>query len=228
MKRPRFNPNLQNTPLYVAGRAIEEIQEKYSLDKVVKLASNESPIGPSPLAVKVAMDMMQQAHRYPGVADVYLRRKLAARLSPEFNEDNFVIGNGATDVIRMITQAFTFNGGNNVMAQSTFPMYHIFTTTFGGACRAVGLTANYEFDLDAMLGEIDDDTRIVFLCSPNNPTGKIITQDDLNRFMRGVPDHVIVLMDESYYDYVADSNYADSLNYIKEDRNVIVLRSFSK
>jgi histidinol-phosphate aminotransferase len=79
-----------------------------------------------------------------------------------------------------------------------------------------------------MLGEIDADTRIVFLCSPNNPTGKIITQDALVRFMRGVPDHVIVLMDESYYDYVTDSNYADSLGYVKEGRNVVVLRSFSK
>lgn len=228
MKKPRLNPDLQNVPIYVAGRAIEEIQKKYSLDKVVKLASNESPIGPSPFAIKAALEMMEQAHRYPGVADANLRRKLAVRLSPGFSEDNFVVGNGATDLIRMITQAFNFDGGNNVMARSTFPMYHILTTAFGGACRIVGLTAEYQFDLDAMLGEIDDDTRVVFLCSPNNPTGKIITQDEMDRFLRGAPDHVIVLIDESYCEYVTDENYADNLNYVKDGRNVIVLRSFSK
>ncbi|MBV6451278.1 MAG: Histidinol-phosphate aminotransferase [Anaerolineales bacterium] len=228
MKRPRFNPNLQNTPVYVAGRAIEEIQEKYGLERVVKLASNESPIGPSPLAVQAALETLGQAHRYPGVADANLRRKLAERLAPDLSEENFVVGNGATDVIRMVTQAFTFDGGNNVMATATFPMYHILTAAYGGSCRTVSLTPTFDFDLAGILNQIDDDTRIVFLCSPNNPTGKIIAHNDLARFMREVPEHVVVLLDESYYDYVADANYPDSLSYVREGRNVIVLRSFSK
>ena len=228
MTKPRFNPDLLNVPLYVAGRSIQEIQEKYGLKKVVKLASNESPVGPSPLAIKDAQEMMAEAHRYPGVAEGNLRRKLASRFGRGFTENNFVIGNGATDLLRMVTQAFTFDGGNNVMGDASFPMYHIFTTTFGGECRIVPLAANHRFDLDAMLAAIDDDTRIVFLCTPNNPTGTIITQDEFDRFMRAVPEHVIVLMDESYYDYVADSSRAESLEYVQNGRNVIVLRSFSK
>lgn len=228
MKRPRFNPDLLNVPLYVAGRAIEEIREKYGLEEIVKLASNESPIGPSPLAIKAAVGMMDQAHRYPGVADAVLRRKLAARFGRGLTEANFLIGNGATDLLRMVAQAFTFGGGNNVMGDATFPMYRILTTTFGGACKTVNLTAKHEFDLDAMLSAIDSETRILFLCAPNNPTGNIIPHGDLERVMRAVPDHVMVLMDESYYDYVTDPDCADSLKYIEEDRNVIVLRSFSK
>ena len=228
MTGPKLNPSLQNTPIYVAGKSIDVIREKYGLDKIVKLASNESPIGPSPVAIQAAMEMMEQAHRYPGLADLNLRQKLAQRISPGLGEDNFVIGNGATDVIRMVAQAFTFDGGNNIMGEAPFPMYHIFTTMFGGVSKVVSLDAKYQFDFDAMLGQIDDDTRILFLCSPNNPTGKIITQSDLARVMRDVPDHVVVLMDESYYEYITDAERPDSLSYVKEDRNVVVLRSFSK
>ncbi|MCC6297700.1 MAG: histidinol-phosphate transaminase [Anaerolineales bacterium] len=228
MTKLRFNPDLMNVPLYVAGRSIQEIQEKFGLDKVVKLASNESPVGPSPLAVQAALEMMEEAHRYPGVADGVLRRKLAKKFGRGFTEENFLIGNGATDLLRMITQAFTFDGGNNIMADATFPMYHILTTTFSGECRIVPLDANHRFNLDGTLAAIDDDTRIVFLCTPNNPTGAIITQGEFDRFMRAVPEHVVVLMDESYHDYVTDPSHAESLAYAEQGRNVIVLRSFSK
>lgn len=228
MTKPRFNPDLLTVPLYVAGRSIQEIHEKYGLEKIVKLASNESPVGSSPLAIQAALEMMAEAHRYPGVGDVTLRRKLAERFGRGFTEDNFLIGNGATDLLRMITQAFTFDGGNNVMADVTFPMYHIFTTTFGGECRIIPLTAHHRFDLDAILAAIDDDTRIVFLCSPNNPTGMIILQKEFERFMSKVPEHVVVVMDESYHEYMTDPAHAKSLEYIEQGRNVIVLRSFSK
>ncbi len=228
MTKPRFNPDLLQVPLYVGGRAIQEIQEKYRLDKVIKLASNESPVGPSPLAIQAALEMMAEAHRYPGMADANLRRKLASRFGRSFNESNFVVGNGATDLLRMVTQAFNFDGGNNVMADATFPMYHILTTTFSSERRVIPLLQDHRFDLDAMLASIDHDTRIVFLCTPNNPTGTIITQDEFERFMKRVPDHVIVLMDESYHDYVTDSSHANSLDYVEKGRNIIVLRSFSK
>ena len=228
MTKPRFNPDLLTVPLYVAGRSIQEIREKYGLEKIVKLASNESPVGSSPLAIQAALEMMTEAHRYPGVGDVNLRRKLAARFGRGFTENNFLIGNGATDLLRMITQAFTFDGGNNVMADATFPMYRILTTTFSGESRIIPLLPNHRFDLDAMLAAIDNDTRIVFLCTPNNPTGMIITQSQFDYFMSRVPEHVIVVMDESYHDYVTDPSHAESLEYIEQGRNVIVLRSFSK
>ena len=228
MKEPRFNPNLLKVPLYVAGRSIEAVKEELGLEEVIKLASNESPIGPSPLAVAAAQHTLDEAHRYPGIADQVLRQRLAARLDPELDESNIVIGNGGTDVLRMITQAFVFEGGNTVMGQVTFPMYHILTTMFGGVPKLVPLTSDYRHDLTAMAELIDDDTRIVYLCSPNNPIGNILTQAEVDNFIGRLPGPVIIVFDESYRDYVTDPDYANSLAYVKEGRNVLVVGSFSK
>lgn len=225
---PRFNPTLFEVPLYIGGKSIEEIKEQFGLDRVIKLASNESPIGPSPLALEAARRMLDQAHRYPGILELRLRQKLAARLDPTLTEQNIIIGNGGTDVLRMITQAFVFNGGNTVMGRATFPMYHIFTTMFGGRPKIIDPTPDYRQDLPAMAGQIDADTRLVYLCSPNNPTGHIITQAEADDFMARLPAHVVVVFDESYRDYVADPAYAETLPYIKAGRNVLAVQSFSK
>jgi histidinol-phosphate aminotransferase len=225
---PRFNPHLLNVPLYIGGKSIEEIKAQFGFEEVVKLASNESPIGPSPLAVEAARQMLSEAHRYPGITELALRRKLAARLGAGLDEGNIVIGNGGTDILRLITQAFVFEGGNTIMCRTTFPMYHIFTTMFGGAPRPVNLRPDYRHDLAAMATQIDNDTRLVYLCSPNNPTGDIITQAEADEFLAGVPDHVVVIFDESYADFVTDAAYPDTIAYVKEGRNVLVVRSFSK
>ncbi|MFQ5398721.1 MAG: histidinol-phosphate transaminase [Anaerolineae bacterium] len=228
MGKPRFNPNLLKVPLYIGGKSIEEVKEALGLDEVIKMASNESPVGPSPKAVEAARQALGQAHRYPGVADRDLRRKLAVHIGRGLTEENFVIGNGGTDVLRMITQAFLFDGGNTVMCEASFPMYHIFTATFGGEDKRVPPTPDYRHDLQAMADQIDDDTRVVFLCTPNNPTGHIITQAEADEFMARVPEHVVVVFDEAYSDFVSDEQYADSLRYVNDGHNVLILKSFSK
>ena len=228
MSGPRLNPDLMNVPLYIAGKSIEEVKEELGLSSVIKLASNESPIGPSPLAMQAAECMLQQAHRYPGIAERDLRRKLAAKLDGKLEEGHIVVGNGGTDVLRMITQAFVFDGGNTVMSRVTFPMYHILTSTFGGTCRQVEPTRELHHDLAAMADMIDEDTRLVYLCSPNNPTGLIITQVEADEFIARVPPHVVVVFDESYHDYVTDPAQVNSLAYIEDGHNVLSVRSFSK
>ncbi len=228
MSAPRINPNLLKVPLYIAGKSIQSVKEEFGLDEVIKLASNESPVGPSPMALKAVHSALAQAHRYPGALERDLRRKLANSLDPELNEENIITGNGGTDILRIITQAFVFDGGNCVMSRATFPMYHIFVTTFDGEVRQVEPCADYSHNLPAMARRIDEDTRIVFLCSPNNPSGHIITQAQADAFMAEVPDHVVVIFDESYYDYVTLPNHAKSLSYIKAGRNVLSVRSFSK
>ncbi|HEX6387319.1 MAG TPA: histidinol-phosphate transaminase [Anaerolineae bacterium] len=228
MTAPRFNPHLLEVPLYIAGKSIDEVKEELGLAAVVKLASNESPIGPSPLAIQAAQRLLAEAHHYPGVADCNLRRKLAARLGYGLAEDNILLANGGTDALRMITQAFVFDGGNTVMSQVTFPMYRILTVAFGGTPKIVAPSPDYGHDLATMAGQLDEDTRIVFLCSPNNPTGDILTQAQVDHFLAAVPEHVVVVFDESYYDYVADPRYAQSLSSVEAGRNVLVLRSFSK
>jgi len=228
MNEPRFNPNLLKVPLYIGGKSIEAVKEELGLETVVKMASNESPIGPSPKAVAAAREALAGAHRYPGIGERNLRRKLATRLGRGLTEDNIVIGNGGTDVLRMIAQAFLFDGGNTIMCRASFPMYRIATDTFGGETRQVEPTADLRHDLAAMADRIDDDTRLVYLCSPNNPTGHIITQAEADEFMARIPPHVVAIFDESYCDFVTEPNYADSLAYVAEGRHALVVRSFSK
>src|SRR3990172_7720978 len=141
----RLNPNLLKVPLYIAGKSVEEVQEEYGLDDVVKMASNESPLGPSPLAMEALRQAAAEAHRYPGIADRDLRRKLAPLAHAGFDERNVITGNGATDVIRMICQGFIFDGGETVTCKATFPMYHIGTTMFGGTSVLVPPTPDLRF-----------------------------------------------------------------------------------
>jgi histidinol-phosphate aminotransferase len=228
MTGPRFNANLLKVPLYIAGRAIEEVKEEYNLDNVIKMGSNENPVGPSPHAKEAVNRVLDEAHRYPGVAVRDLRRELATKLGNGLKEGNILIGNGGTDILRIITQGFVFDGGNTIMSRTTFPLYHIFTTAFGGEPRQVDPTPDYGHDLAAMIDEIDEDTRIVYLCSPNNPSGHIITQSDADNFMERIPEHVVVVFDESYRDYITDPDSVQCLNYIEEGLNVLSVHSFSK
>jgi histidinol-phosphate aminotransferase len=224
--QPYFNPDLCRVPLYIAGRSIEEVKEELGLDDVDKLASNESPIGPSPLALQAAQAALARAHRYPGVTERDLRRKLADRFG--VTADHILLGNGGTDILRIITQAFVFGGGNTIMSGATFPMYQILTTAFGGASRLVAPLPDYGHDLDGILAAIDEDTRLVYLCSPNNPSGDIIGQAAADAFMAGVPGHVVVVFDESYCAYVDDPDYADTIGYVRAGRNLLKVHSFSK
>ena len=224
----RLNPNLLKVPLYIGGKSIESVKEELGLDDVIKMASNESPNGPSPMALEAVRRALKDAHRYPGIGERDLRRKLAERFGEGFTEDNFVTGNGGSDILRMITQAFLFEGGNTVMCSATFPLYHIFTTMYGGQPRQIPYTSDYCHDLPEMLAQIDEETRIVYLCSPNNPTGTIITQSQMDDFLAKVPNHIPIVLDESYNRYVESDDYADSLGYVRAGRNVIIVRSFSK
>ena len=223
-----INPALLEVPLYIGGKSVEEVKEELGLERVVKLASNESPAGPSPLAIEAIKSALAEAHRYPGMADRDLRRKLAEYHQHALDEQNFVIGNGGTDVLRMLTQAFVFRGGNTIMSRATFPMYHILTTACGGTPRFVDPTPDYRHDLAAMLEQIDHDTRIIFLCSPNNPTGTVLSQSETEWFLERVPPEVVVVFDEAYADFVDAGDYADSLSFVADGRNVLTVRSFSK
>lgn len=202
-----LNPNLLNVPLYVAGKPIEEVQEEYGLTEVVKLASNENPLGLSPLARAAYEHALQEAHRYPAIGDRNLRRKLAlvynAQHGAEFTQENFLTGNGIGDVLRMIFEAFIFQGGETMICTPTFPLYRILTTQFGGKTIAVP-HKHYHHDLPAMLDAITPETRLVVLCNPNNPTGTLISRDQVDAFMARVPPHVVVVFDESYYEIVED------------------------
>lgn len=232
MQNIRLNPNLLNVPLYVAGKPIEEVQEEYGLTRVVKLASNENPLGLSPVARAAFEHALDDAHRYPAMGDRNLRRKLAAlynaQHNAEFTPDNFLTGNGISDVLRMIAQSFIFDGGETIICSPTFPLYRILATQFGGKTVTVP-HKHFHHDLPAMLDAITPDTRLLILCNPNNPTGTLISRDHVDEFMARVPPHVVIVFDESYYEIVEDPRYSNAAEYIKQGRDqVLLLRGFSK
>ncbi len=232
MKHLKLNPQLLTVPLYVGGKPIEEVQEEYGLTDVVKLGSNENPLGPSRLAVAAFTEALKNAHRYPGVADEHLRQKLAAHYSARegvsFSAENFLTGNGLGDVLRMIAHAFLFDGGESIYCDPTFPLYPIFTKMFGGVAVSVP-HADFRYNLHAIVGAITERTRVIFICNPNNPTGTIVTRDEVAAFMREVPPSVVVVFDESYFDFVEDAKASNALDFVKAKcDNVIVLRGFSK
>ncbi len=232
MNHLRLNPNLLTVPLYIGGKPIEEVQKEYGLTDVVKLASNENALGPSPRAVAAFQGAVQEAHRYPGIADKRLRQKLAAfhnaRDDAAFTAENLLTGNGLTDVLRMIASAFIFDGGNVVACNVTFPLYRIYTTQYGGQAIQVP-HKNYVHDLPAMADAITPDTRIVFICNPNNPTGTLVSRAEVEALMERVPPSVLVVFDEAYHEFVDVPRYSNAVEYVKQGReNVLVLHSFSK
>ncbi len=232
MQNLKLNPHLLAIPANIGGKPTGEVQAEYGLTDVVEMGSNESPFGLSPVAVAAFHDALQNAHRYPGVADKRLRQKLAAhfnaRATASFSEQNFLTGNGLTDVIRMIVQAFVFDGGETIACTPTFPMYRLLTQEFGGKCREVS-HKNYRHDLSAMADAITEQTRAIFVCNPNNPTGTLVTRDEVEAFVQRVPPSVVVVFDEAYYEFADDLDYSNALDYVRAGRDqVIVLRTFSK
>jgi len=210
---------------YIPGKPLEEVKRELGLKEVIKLASNETSVGPSPLAVEAVIKEVKKINLYPEATSRALREKLAHKLTVD--KEMIIVGNGADDVIDLIGMAFINEGDEVITGEITFPAYEIAVKIMGGKLVLVKLK-DFRFDLEEITQRINKKTKIVFLCNPNNPTGTIVTKEEVNNFMKQVPDDVIVVFDEAYYDYVEDKNYPDSLSYVLEGKNVIIIRTFSK
>lgn len=210
---------------YIPGKPIEDVQRELGLTEIVKLASNETSIGPSPLAVKAVQQEVQNINLYPEGTSRLLREKLAKKLN--IADDYFIVGNGADNIISLTGMAFINNGDEVITGEITFQAYETITKLMGGEYIPVKLK-DYCFDLEAITEKITSKTKMIYFCNPNNPTGTMVKKDAVGKMMKEVPDDVIVVFDEAYYDYVEDKEYPDSLNYVLEGRNVIILRTFSK
>lgn len=210
---------------YVPGKPIEEVQRELGLPRVVKLASNENPLGPSPKALAAVREAAASVGRYPENSVYALRQKLAGML--DLPPDALTFGNGSSEVIALVCKAFLSPGEEAVIAEDTFVVYRLATTIAGASQRFVPLR-NATYDLDAMLDAVTPRTKVLFLCSPNNPTGTANTSEELARFMERVPEHVLVVLDQAYIEY-CDPEYAfDPFPYVREGRRLVVLRTFSK
>jgi len=210
---------------YIPGKPIEEVKRELGLKEVIKLASNETSIGPSPLAVEAIKKEVENINLYPEGSSRALREKIAHKLN--IDKEMIIVGNGADNVIDLIGMAFINDGDEVITGEITFPAYETITKIMGGKLISVKLK-NFRFDLEEIIQRINEKTKIIFLCNPNNPTGTIVEKEAVADFMEKVPPEVIVVFDEAYYDYVEDKNYPDSLSYVLEGKNVIILHTFSK
>lgn len=221
----RVHPDIAGLVPYSPGKPLDELERELGIGGAVKLASNENPLGPSPEALAALDEGKATLHLYPDGGAHHLTRALADRW--KMSGDQVVVGNGSDEIISLLVKAFMAPGEEAVMADHTFVMYRLAVTGGHGVCVDVPLN-DWRHDLPAMARAVTGRTRLVFICNPNNPTGTMVTRDEVREFMAAVPDHVIVVFDEAYYEYVRDPQYPDALEYVRQNRAVMVLRTFSK
>ena len=210
---------------YVPGKPIEELERELGITNSIKLASNENPVGPSPKALEVIRNSCSDINRYPDGAGYYLKRVLSEKLS--VSEEELILGNGSNELLNIAARTFLQDGDEAVMAVPSFVVYAMAVQAVGGKAIQVPLK-NYTHDLEAMAGAITPKTKMLFIANPNNPTGTMNKKDEFERMMEKVPDTTLVVLDEAYYEYVTDRDYADSMKYLHTRKNVLILRTFSK
>jgi histidinol-phosphate aminotransferase len=210
---------------YVPGKSIEEVQKEFGPKKWVKLASNENLLGPSPKAIAAIRKELPNIYLYPEGPCTILRKALAEKFA--LPEERVVISNGADNLILLIASAFINEGDEAIMADPTFSVYTNVTQIMGGKPVKVKLR-DFTHDLDAMLKKVNRKTKLVFICNPNNPTGTTVPLESFNSFLSRLPERVILVLDEAYGDFVEDAFYPNGLDYVREGKQVIVLRTFSK
>lgn len=222
------NPWVPGLVTYEPGRPIEEVARELgfaSADEIVKLASNENALGPSPRAVQAMRRAAREMHRYPDGDAFYLRQALASRLNVA--PANLLPGNGSNELLELLGHAFLAPGTSIVMADRAFVVYRLVAAMFRAETIAVPMR-DYTHDLDAMAAAVRPDTRIVYVSNPNNPTGTMVDQVAIERFMQRVSPDVIVCFDEAYIELLPPERQTDTLRFVRENRNAIVLRTFSK
>jgi histidinol-phosphate aminotransferase len=216
---------IQSLAAYQPGLPVEIVAEQYGLkaDSIIKLNSNENPHGPSPAALIAVRNSLQNTHRYP---DTFL---LVQALSKQLRvpEDALIIGNGSNDIIDLIARTFLGAGDESIISQYAFAMYHVATQTSGASSRVVP-AKEYGHNLDAMKAAINPKTKILWIANPNNPTGTFISHDALEKFIKDVPNHIIIALDEAYYEYLEPTEQSDTALWPLKYPNVIIIRTFSK
>ncbi|MCH4886065.1 histidinol-phosphate transaminase [Acidaminobacter sp. JC074] len=222
-----FRKEMSKLKPYIPGKSIEEVMKAYQVVDIVKLASNENPLGPSELAIKSIQERAPYVHLYPDGSALELRNKLAYKYSVDPNQ--ILIGSGGEQIIKLVAQTFIDGGDEVIFANPSFTMYEIMSTHIGAKCLSLDLTDDFKHDFDGFKKAITDRTKLIYICNPNNPTGNIMTNHELNSFLKDIPEHIIVMLDEAYYEYAChDATYPNGIEILKTRPNTIVLRTFSK
>lgn len=219
------SPQVLDLKPYVPGKPIEELRRERGLASIVKLASNENPLGPSPAAVAALETQVGGLHRYPDGYGFALKQVLARRWAVD--PENLVLGNGSSEILEMAVRLLVRPGRGVVLASPSFSIYELAARAQGGAVRRVPLR-DYAVDLEAVAAAVGGDTALVILGNPNNPTGTIFRRPEWERFLAAVPPQVGILLDEAYAEYAQDPEFPIGRDYLDEERLLVVARTFSK
>lgn len=218
--------HILSIPPYVPGKPRAELERELGITDSVKMASNENPLGPSPLAVQAMERYLREIHVYPESSAPVLRSALAGRLG--VSEDAVILGNGSDEIMLLAAHVFVRPGDEAVIGEHTFSMYRIVVEAFGGVVKPVPFT-NHRFDVEALAAAVTPRTRLLFLANPNSPTGTSVSRAEFERLLASLPrEGIVVVMDEAYGEYVRDADVPRGLDYMAAGVPLIVLRTFSK
>jgi histidinol-phosphate aminotransferase len=217
--------NILNVTAYIAGKPIEETRRELKLKKIIKLASNENPLGPSRRATSAIKKVLNTLNRYPDSQGFYVKRKLARFLNVK--PANILLGNGSDELIDIIIKTFVKEDENIVTADITFVEYEIIAQVIGRRVVTVPLKY-FKYDVQAMKKRIDEKTKLVFIANPNNPTGTYVSKLEILDLLRNLPASALLVLDEAYDTFIDVQDFPNSLSFVKDEKNVIVLKTFSK
>lgn len=219
-------PFIKEIKPYKPGKPIEEVIRELGLTgEIIKLASNENPLGVSPLAHKAMEMVLKDTFLYPDDNCYYLRNKLAERFKVE--QENIIVGNGSVEILPLITLAYLGPENSAIVSKGSFIWYKIAVNIAAGELIEIPMS-NYHHDLKTMLRATKKNTKLIFIDNPINPTGTALMKNEVNEFFSQLPDDILTVIDEAYYEYITDPDYPDSFKYFKEGKNIIILRTFSK
>jgi histidinol-phosphate aminotransferase len=210
---------------YPPGKPIEELEREMGITGSIKLASNENPLGPSPLAIQAMMEGMKTLNRYPDGSGFYLKSKLSSKFGLPHSQ--IIIGNGSNELIELIIRTFLSAGEEVIQPFPTFLVYGKIVTGGGGKMVSVPLS-DFCIDLEAIRAAITPKTKVIFINNPNNPTGSALSKEEMLAFLKSIPQDIVVVFDEAYIEFVSDSGVAQGLDFLADYPLIIVLRTFSK
>jgi histidinol-phosphate aminotransferase len=226
MKKELVADYIKKLVPYVPGKPIEELERELGIKDSIKIASNENPVGPSPKAVAAVRKALKDLHRYPDGNATTFKDKLAQKLG--LSPDMIVTGNGSNEVLELIAATFMRPGDHAVISEHAFVVYDLSVDSRGYEKTVVPPGKDYGHDLRAMARAVKDNTRLIFIANPNNPTGTYVTDREVDELFESIPSDVIVVIDEAYYEYVNRKDFPDGVELVKAGRNVVATRTFSK
>src|SRR4030042_4122082 len=219
--------NIRKIIPYEPGKPIEEVEREVGIKSSIKLASNENPLGPSPVAIESVKKTLDKLNLYPESSGYYLRQKLAKIIGQDVTLDHIILGNGSSELIELTARMLISPGDEAIFAHPSFVMYNISVQYARGKAVKVPCK-NHTHDLASMVEKVTPKTKLIYIANPNNPTGTIVEQDEFKTFMKEIPDHLVVVIDEAYKEYILDPNFPQSVPYVIQGKKLIILRTFSK